>query len=326
MTIIDPQPYVTDEVDGPGYRLLLGDSCERMAELEDDSVGLSIHSPPFASLFVYSPSDRDLGNSASQDEFIDHYSFIIDELLRVTQPGRLAAVHVQQLATQKWRDGQIGMVDFRGSVIAAYLAAGWIFHGEVTVWKNPQAAATRTKSTSLMFVTLERDAAAVRPTFADYVLLFRKPGDNAVPIKPECTRDDWIEWACAIWPTDAEPLDGLPELPEDSAAIAPLTPCWFDIRETRVLNAAVARENRDERHVAPLQLDLIERVVRLWSNPDDLVVSPFGGIGSEPYVAVSLRRRAWSCELKPSYFVTSVKNVREAAATRDAGTLFEATS
>jgi hypothetical protein len=325
MTITDPQPYVTDEVDGDGYRLCLGDSCERLAEVETDSVGLSIHSPPFASLFVYSPSDRDLGNSASQDEFIEHYRFIIDELLRVTKPGRLAAVHVQQLATQKWRDGQIGMVDFRGDVIRAYMAAGWIMHGEVTVWKNPQAAATRTKATSLMFVTLERDSAQVRPTFADYVLLFRKPGENVEAIKPECSREDWIEWASAIWTTPNAPTDGLPELPEDSASIVGLTPCWFDIRETKVLNAAVAREQQDERHIAPLQLDLIERCIRLWSNRGDLVLSPFGGIGSEPYMAVKLGRRAWACELKPSYWRTSIRNLRAAEAEAKAGTLFEGT-
>lgn len=326
MTTTEPQPYVTDEVRTPDYTLLLGDSCERMAEVETDSVGFSCQSPPFASLFVYSPSDRDLGNSASKDEFIEHYRFIVDELLRVTKPGRLAAVHVQQLATQKWRDGQIGMVDFRGDVIRAYMDAGWIMHGEVTVWKNPQAAATRTKATSLMFVTLERDASQVRPTFADYVLLFRKPGENAEPVKPECSREDWIEWASAIWTTPNAPADGLPELPEDSTSIVPLVPCWFDIRETKVLNAAVAREQQDERHIAPLQLDLIERCIRLWSNRGDLVLSPFGGIGSEPYVAVKFGRRAWSCELKESYWRTSVRNVERAIAERSAGTLFESSA
>ena len=276
--------YVTDEEHGDTWSLMLGDSCERMAEIPDESVALSVSSPPFASLFTYSPSVRDLGNSASRGEFLDHYGFIIRESLRVLQPGRVCAVHVQQLTTTKATNGVIGVTDFRGDVIRAYLDAGWILHGEVTVDKDPQAQAIRTKAQALMFVTKNRDSSMTRPALADYLLLFRKPGDNPVPIKTDVTNDEWIQWA---------------------------RPVWLDIRETNTLNARVARDDADERHIAPLQLDFIERVVRLWSNRGETVFSPFAGIGSEVYTAVKLGRRGVGIELKPSYWRTAVSNMRE---------------
>ena len=293
---IDAQPYITDDAHGEHYHLMLGDSCERLAEVPDESVGHIIYSPPFASLFTYSPSDRDLGNSRDRDEFIAHYSFIIDETMRVLMPGRLAAVHCQQIVTQKWRDGAIGMTDFRGDIIRAHLAAGFIFHGEVTIDKDPQAQAIRTKATSLMFVTLNKDSAMSRPALADYVLLFRKPGDNPTPIKPDCDNDTWIEWA---------------------------RPVWIDIRESDTLNVAVARENEDERHICPLQLPLIERCVRLWSNKGETILSPFAGIGSEGYVAIKWGRRFVGCELKPSYWLTAVNNLNEAEAQVAMPSLFD---
>ena len=276
--------YVTDEEHGPMWSLMLGDSCERMTELSDESVDLSVYSPPFASLFTYSPSPRDLGNSASRGEFFDHYSFIIRENLRITKPGRICAVHVQQLTTTMATNGIIGLTDFRGQVIAAYLEAGWIFHGEVTVDKDPQAQAIRTKAQALMFVTKNRDSSMTRPALADYLLLFRKPGDNAVPIKNDVSNDEWIEWA---------------------------RPVWLDIRETNTLNARVARDAADERHICPLQLDFIERVVRLWSNVGETVFTPFAGIGSEVHTAVRLGRRGIGIELKPSYWRTAVSNLRD---------------
>jgi DNA modification methylase len=283
MTLIDPQPYITDDATGDGWRIMLGDSCERLTELPDASVDLTVYSPPFASLFTYSPSDRDLGNSASRDEFIEHYGFIIDNVLRVTKPGRLCVVHCQQLATQKGRDGAIGLSDFRGDLIRAHVERGWIFHGEVTIDKDPQAQAIRTKATSLMFVTLNKDSSMSRPAMADYLLMFRKPGDNEVAIKPDCDNETWIEWA---------------------------RPVWYDIRETDTLNTAVAKENNDERHICPLQLPLIERCVRLWSNRGETVLSPFTGIGSEGYIAVKWRRQFIGCELKPSYWTTAVRNLQ----------------
>lgn len=288
--------YTEDDAYGTNWYMMLGDSCERMAEIPEDSVGLSVYSPPFASLFTYSPSPRDLGNSASRGEFFEHYGFIIRENLRITMPGRICAVHVQQLTTTMANNGVIGMTDFRGDVIRAYLDNGWIFHGEVTIDKDPQAQAIRTKAQALMFVTKNRDSSMTRPALADYLLLFRKPGENAVQIKNDVSNEEWIEWA---------------------------RPVWLDIRETNTLNARVARDSADERHICPLQLDFIERVVRLWSNPGEIVFSPFGGIGSEPYTAVKLGRYGLAIELKPSYWRTAVANLRALELELDAPTLFE---
>ena len=263
--------YTTDEATGTNWTLWNGDSCERMQEMDNNSVDLSVSSPPFASLYTYSDSIRDLGNSTDRAQFLEHYRFIIDQLLRVTKPGRLACVHVQQMATTKAMHGVIGLTDFRGDVIRAYIGAGWVFHGEVTVNKNPQAQAIRTKAQSLLFVTKNRDSSMSRPALADYLLLFRKPGDNAVPIKTDVSNDEWIKWA---------------------------EPVWWDIRETNTLNERLGREDTDERHICPLQLDFIDRCIRLWSNKGELVFDPFGGLGSTPYEAVKLGRKGMSIELK----------------------------
>ncbi len=294
--MIDHQPYVTDDEHGNLWRLMLGDSCERLAELPDDSVDLTVYSPPFASLFTYSPSDRDLGNSTSRAEFLEHYGFIVEHLLRLTKPGRLVAVHCQQLATLKGRDGHIGLTDFRGQLIAVHVDAGFVFHGEVAIDKDPQAQAIRTKATSLMFATLNRDSAMSRPALADYILLFRAPGDNQVAIKPECDNVTWIEWA---------------------------RPVWFGIKETATLNTVVAKNDADERHICPLQLPLIERVVRLWSNKGETVLSPFAGIGSEGYVSVLRGRRFIGCELKPSYWKVACDNLRRAEVEAETPTLLD---
>ncbi len=310
----DVQPYITDDAEGEGWRLMLGDSCERLAELDDSSVDLCVYSPPFASLYTYSPSDRDLGNSRSMDEFAEHYRFILDEVLRVVKPGRMVGVHCQQIATQKWRDGVVGLSDFRGDLIRAHQDAGYTFYGEVTIWKNPQAQQIVKKVAVLSFSTLERDSAASRPALGDYLLLFRKPGDNEVPVKPECTRPEWTDWAAPIWTTDQGPFDAIDA--------GPFAGAWFDVRETNTLNTAVARDSADERHICPLQLDLIERVLRLWSNRGELVLSPFGGIGSEGVVSIQQGRRFVGCELKPSYWRTAVANLRRAENEARAGTLF----
>ena len=309
------QPYVTDDETGEGWRLMLGDSCERLAELPDNSADISVYSPPFASLYTYSASDRDLGNSSSMDEFAEHYRFILAEVLRVMKPGRIIAVHVQQLATQKWRDGVIGLSDFRGDVIKAHVDAGYIFHGEVTVWKNPQSQQIVKKVAALSFTNLEKDSSRSRPALADYLLVFRKPGDNETPVEPECSRDEWIDWASPIWLTDGDVID--------SMDAGPMHSCWFDIKETNTLNTAVARESADERHICPLQLDLIERALRLWSNRGETVLSPFGGIGSEGVVALRHGRQFIGCELKPSYWQTAVTNLRRAEQDAKTGTLFE---
>lgn len=298
--------YQTDDVRGENWHLMLGDSCERLAELDDNSVDLSICSPPFDSLFTYSPSIRDLGNSSSRVEFIEHYKFIIREQLRVTKPGRIACIHVQQITTKKATHGYVGLTDFRGDVIRAFQDEGWIFWGETTVWKDPQAQSIRTKTQQLAFSSKNRDSARIRPALADYLLLFKKPGENAVKIQHEVTRgevtnDDWIEWASPIWmDTHAGGW-----LTEDGN----ISPVWFGIKESDTLNVRAGRDQADERHICPLQLGFIERCVKLWSNPGETVLTPFAGIGSELYTAVKFGRRAIGCELKPSYFRAAVNNL-----------------
>ncbi len=288
--------YYTAETTGDGWMLKLGDSCERLAEIADDSIGLSVFSPPFESLYTYSPTERDLGNSASSGEFWTHFSWISEQLLRVLMPGRLAAIHVQQLPTTKTVEGFIGLRDFRGATIQHFIDQGFIYHGEVTIDKDPQAQAIRTKAKSLMFVQLEKDSSWMRPAFGDYIILMRKPGDNPEPIDTDVSREEWIQWA---------------------------RPIWYGIRESDTLNVAEARSADDERHIAPLQLGTIERCVRLWSNKNDLVLSPFAGIGSEGYEAIKHGRRFVGIELKPEYYDVAIKNLFKAQQERDSGTLLD---
>ncbi|WP_346921323.1 DNA-methyltransferase [Glutamicibacter creatinolyticus] len=277
MTTQHVDDYITDEAAGKNWRFLLGDSGERITEIDTDSVHLSIYSPPFQSLYTYSPSIRDMGNSLDKADFFDQYAYIIRENLRITVPGGLACIHVQQTSTTKATHGVIGLNDFRGDVIRAYQAEGWIYFGEVTVDKDPQAQAIRTKATALTFATKNRDSSSSRPALADYLLIFKKPGDRPEKVKTDCTNEEWIEWA---------------------------RPIWYGIKETNTLNARIAREDDDEKHLTPLQLDFIERCVRLYSNPGDTVFTAFGGVSSELYVAVKLGRKAVGIELKPSYWRT----------------------
>jgi len=277
-----PDAYRTETIATEHYRLLLGDSCERLGELAESSIDLSVFSPPFQSLYTYSPTERDLGNSRSPSEFYQHFGYVIDHLLHVTRDGRLCCVHVQQLAATLVQDGFIGLKDFRGELIAAFTQRGWIYHGEICIDRNPQAQAIRSKAKGLLFVQLHKDASWMRPGLADYILLFRKPGENAVPIIPDITNEQWIQWA---------------------------HPVWYGIKESRTLNAAQGRDPDDERHVCPLQLDTIERCIRLWSNPGETVLDPFAGIGSTGYVALRCGRTFVGIELKPSYFRAAHKNL-----------------
>lgn len=311
--------YTTDDAYGTDWHMMLGDSCERLGELDDDSVDMSVCSPPFDSLFTYSPSLRDLGNSSSRGEFLEHYRFIVEHQLRVTKPGRIACIHVQQLTTTKSTHGFVGLSDFRGDVIRLFQEVGWIFHGEATIWKDPQAQSIRTKAFSLAFQTKNRDSSHCRPALADYLLIFRKPGDNAVKIPHdalmgEVTNDDWIEWASPIW-TDA--TEGGWLTPDGN-----ISPVWFGIKETDTLNFRAAREDADEKHIAPLQLEFIRRCILLYTNPGELVLTPFGGIGSELWVARKFGRRAVGCELKPSYWRTAVNNLRDLDNDLEMPTLF----
>ncbi len=287
--------YQTREEEGDRWRLMLGDSAERLKEIPDESVDLSVFSPPFQSLFVYSPTERDLGNSRNAEEFWNHFNFIIDELLRVIKPGRNVAVHVSQIPTTLVNQGVIGLSDFRGATINGFQDRGFVYHGEVVIDKDPQAQAIRTHSKCLLFTQLRKDASWLRPALADYILVFRKPGENAVAVHPDLTNDEWIEWA---------------------------RPIWYGIRESDTLNVAEARSDKDERHICPLQLGTIERVIRLWTNPGETVLTPFAGIGSEVYQAVKLGRCGIGIELKPEYFTVAVRNLRRCERELQEQTLF----
>jgi DNA modification methylase len=270
---------------GERWDLVRGDCVEVMAELSEASVDLSVFSPPFESLFTYTNSERDIGNCSTRAEFLDHLGFMVRGLLRITKPGRLSCVHIAQTATTKATHGVIGLTDLRGAVIESYAREGWVYQGEVCNDKDPQAQAIRAHSKALLFVQLERDASWLRPALADYILVFRKPGENAIAIHPDISREDWIEWA---------------------------RPIWYGIRESDTLNVAEGRAEADDRHVCALQLGVIERCIRLWSNSGELVFSPFAGIGSEGYEALKQGRRFLGVELKPSYAETAVKNLRRA--------------
>lgn len=280
---------------GPGWELRLGDSCDELPGLPAESIDLSVYSPPFRSLFTYTDSERDIGNCHSTAEFLEHYAYVVREVHRVTKPGRMSCVHVADVATTKTTDGVIGLYDLAGDVIRLHQDAGWIFHGRVTVDKDPQAQAIRTKSHALLFVTKNRDSLGSRPAIPDYLLIFRKPGDAATPVATDVTNEEWIDWA---------------------------RPVWLDIRESNTLNERVARDDADEKHLCPLQLDFIDRCIRLWSNPGETVLTPFAGIGSEVYEAVKHGRRGLGIELKPSYWRTAVANLRDLDNQRKQDVLF----
>lgn len=277
--------YETAEVKEHDYRLLLGDSAERLKEIPEASVDLSVYSPPFMSLYTYSPTERDVGNSRTEAEFYEHFRFITSGLLRATKPGRITCCHVAQIPAMLVRDGYIGLKDFRGLTIRAFQDAGWIYHGEVCLDKDPQAQAIRTKSKGLLFTQMHKDSSWSRPALADFILLFRKPGENATPIRPDINNDEWIEWA---------------------------RPIWYGIRESDTLQYQTAREDADERHICPLQLGTIERCIRLWSNQGETVLDPFAGIGSTGYEAIRLGRKFVGVELKKSYFKSATENLRQA--------------
>lgn len=291
--------YQEMTVTGDNWTAMLGDSCKRLGELDDSSIDLSVYSPPFADLYTYSNSEHDLGNSRNYDEFFAHYAFIIQELLRVTKPGRLTCVHTADIPAMLSRDGYIGMKDFPGDVIRAYEAQGWIYHGYAVVAKNPQAQAIRTKAKALLFVQMRKDSSASRPAILDRVLFFRKPGENTVAITPvehgEMDNETWIDWAGGI---------------------------WTGIAESDTLQYQSARDANDEKHICPLQLGTIERCIKLYSNPGETVLTPFMGIGSEAYEAVRLGRKAIGIELKPSYYRMALRNLRDVEALRSRPTLF----
>ena len=272
-----------DEKHGANWSVYHGDCVDVVRQLPDNSVGFSVYSPPFSSLFTYSASICDLGNSATDDEFFRHYGMLVKDLARVTKPGRLSAVHCSDLPLAKWKDGVIGIKDFSGDIIRAHQAEGWILHSKITIWKCPVVEMTRTKALGLLYKQLQKDSSRSRQGMPDYLLVFRAPGENAEPIghKPALfSVEQWQQWA---------------------------SPVWMDIRQTNTLNVQMAKDGEDERHICPLQLDLIERALILWSNPGDVVLSPFCGIGSEGVVSMRTKRKFVGVELKDSYFRQAAK-------------------
>jgi len=294
--------YAEDEASGQDWRILLGDSTERLKELNDESIHLSVFSPPFQSLYTYSPTERDLGNSRTAGEFNEHFGFIIDELLRVTKPGRICAVHVADVPAMLVRDGYIGMKDFSGDVIRLFSGRGWIFDARIPIDKNQQAQSIRTHSKGLTMTQMKKDRSWLRPALPDYILKFRKPGENIEPVKDGMTGDEWIDLANPTWPNF-----------DDRCASWGAWATWYGIKESDTLQGwQKARGNDDERHICPLQLGTIERAIRLWTNPGELVLDPFNGIGSTGDQALRLGRKYIGIELKPEYFRVAVRNLEKA--------------
>ena len=292
---MEKSEYKRDVAQGQGWTVHLGDCVEVAREMPDNSIDFSVFSPPFASLYTYSNSDRDMGNCKSYSEFYEHFKFLVAELYRVTKPGRLLSFHCMNLQTSKFRDGVIGLHDFRGELVRMFNEAGWIFHSEVCIWKDPVTAMQRTKALGLLHKTIRKDSSMSRQGIPDYLVTMRKPGENAEHIShthESFPVDKWQKYA---------------------------SPVWMDINPTRTLQYKTARETDDERHICPLQLDVIERAMELWSNPGDLVFSPFTGIGSEGYVAIEMGRRFVGSELKRSYWELAKRNLGEAREHKSSG-------
>lgn len=275
---------VKDQAITERYALYNGDSCEILRGIPENSVHFEIYSPPFASLYTYSNSERDLGNCRTKSEFFRHFEFIIRELYRVLMPGRIMAVHCMNLPTSKERDGFIGIEDFRGELIRAFQTAGFLYHSEVCIWKDPVIAMQRTKALGLLHKQLKKDSCMSRQGIPDYLVVMRKPGEN-----PERVTHTNESFPVDIWQRYASPI-------------------WTDINPSDTLQASSARDEKDEKHICPLQLTVIRRALTLWTNPGDTVLSPFMGIGSEGVVSLQGGRRFVGVELKPTWYAQAVKN------------------
>lgn len=307
------------------YTLYNADCVEVAKNLPDNSLDFSVFSPPFSSLYTYSNSDRDMGNTQSHSEFFEQFKFLLVELERTIKPGRLVAIHCMNLPTSKTRDGFIGMYDFRGDIIREMQNAGFIFHSEICIWKDPVLAMQRTKALGLLHKQVCKDSTMSRQGIPDHMVIFRKKGDNQNSVSGEfkyyvgeTNLNEYTKRAgdrdCGNLFAEFEREDG--RTIQDRADGSSIdiwqhyaSPVWFDIRQTNTLQFRSAKENDDERHICPLQLDVIERCLQLWTNPGDVVFSPFLGIGSEGYMSVQLGRKFIGTELKPSYFKLACKNI-----------------
>lgn len=272
------------------FQMIHGDCVDALAAMPEESIDYSVFSPPFASLYTYSDSERDMGNVKDDAEFFEHFAFLTQELFRVMKPGRNISFHCMNLPLTKERDGVIGLRDFRGSLIRSFEGAGFVFHSEVCIWKDPVTAMQRTKAIGLLYKQVKKDSCMSRQGIADYLVTMRKPGVNPNPVG-----QDEKDFPVSLWQQYASPV-------------------WMDINPSKTLQKESARDHDDERHICPLQLEVIERAITLWSNRGDTVLSPFAGIGSEGYVALQLRRKFIGVELKESYFKQAVKNLENASA------------
>lgn len=290
---------VLNQNQGSNWILYNGDSAEVAKGIPNDSIHFSIFSPPFSSLYTYSNSERDMGNCRSDFEFYLHFRFLVREIFRITMPGRLIAIHCMDLPMMKQRDGNIGLKDFPASLRKLFEIAGFIYHSKITIWKDPVVEMQRTKSLGLLHKQVKKDSAMSRQGLPDYLLVMRKPGDN-----PERITHTNESFPVDLWQRYASPV-------------------WFDIKQSNTLQRESAREEKDERHICPLQLDVIERAIELWTNPKDIVFSPFAGIGSEVYQAIKMGRRGVGIELKESYYKQAVLNCTNIEEKANQGTLFD---
>lgn len=279
---------VLNQVVENNYAIYHGDSVEITKSIPDNSIHYTLFSPPFSSLYTYSNSDRDMGNCKGDDEFYHHFIYLAKELYRITMPGRLLSFHCMDLPLMKQRDGVIGLKDFPGLMLKIFQDCGFIYHSKVTIWKNPVTEMQRTKALGLLHKQIKKDSSMSRQGIPDYVVTVRKPGEN-----PERITHTDESFPVGVWQNYASPV-------------------WMDIRQSDTLQRSSARAEKDERHICPLQLEVIQRCIELWTNPNDIVFDPFGGIGSTAYVALKMERRAISSELKESYFEQMKNNVEVA--------------
>lgn len=279
---------VLTQAEGDGWVAYNADCVDVVGAMADASVHYSVFSPPFASLYTYSASERDMGNTKTHSEFFGQFRFLMRELFRVTKPGRLLSQHCMNLPTSKTRDGYIGISDFRGEIIREMIAAGWIYHSEVCIWKDPVTAMQRTKALGLLHKQIRKDSCMSRQGIPDYLVTFRRPGVNDEPVSHTAE-----EYPVSLWQRMASPV-------------------WHDIDPSDTLQHRSAREHNDEKHICPLQLEVIRRAMSLWTNPGDTVLSPFAGIGSEGFVSLEMGRRFVGVELKPSYYRQMVANLTNA--------------
>ena len=306
---------------GEDWTLYNGDCCEVLQGLPDDSIHFGIHSPPFSSLYIYSDSENDMGNAASDAEFFQHYSYAIREMFRVTMPGRICAIHVKDLPRYANIYGTTGLIDFPGACIQEFESAGWVFHSRTTIWKCPVTERERTNNNGRMHKTVKRDGSQLRTGMADYLICFRKPPSHGSGLMSDVPVSRPSGFQRYVGEVDYRQNDQHPSpfARKGQAADSSIDiwrryaePVWWDVNQTDVLNFKVARSDKDEKHICPLQLGLIERACEIWSNPGDVVLSPFAGIGSEGHVTIKTGRKFVGVELKESYFRIACQNLRAA--------------